>query len=338
MGMAIAFEPPEPDVMRRPPRPANKRLFGKQALWRCFFVAGLMIAAILGQFQIHLLDPSVSIAEARAEAFTTLISAEIFYVFNVRFANASSLRSDVITGNKWVLLSCAITAGLQVLLVHTPGLNGFFGNAPIDAKGWGRAIGFGAAVFVLVEVEKYLGPRYVMPVVTPIVRAVRRFFFVMLRCGRPKPSAAAADSHAVAAAAAAGAVASGAASTAVPAAPAPHSRPASVPSSPHLSSAPSGRHVVPPHTTPVLQAAVEVALQALPPLDDELEGVRLIATSASTFGLATGAGLPAPRPAPTADDLVRHARTLTAAVGGAHSLPADAASIVVQVGLDGDKK
>jgi len=173
MGIAIAFEPAEPDVMKQPPRPSAKRIFGKQALWRCIFVSGLMVVAILGQFQWNL-DINTSLNMARAEAFTTLVMCEIAYAFNTRFLRSSSLSLRIFQGNKWFYFAIFATAGLQVLLVHVPYLNYFFSNEPLDGIGWGRCIGLALVLFIIVEIEKYLAPRYIMPFLTPFIRCLRK--------------------------------------------------------------------------------------------------------------------------------------------------------------------
>jgi magnesium-transporting ATPase (P-type) len=43
MGMMLAMEPAEDDIMARTPRRVGKRLLGKLVLWRCFFVSLLDI-------------------------------------------------------------------------------------------------------------------------------------------------------------------------------------------------------------------------------------------------------------------------------------------------------
>jgi magnesium-transporting ATPase (P-type) len=50
MGMALAAEPAERDIMQRPPRHPGKRLLGKLILWRCAFVSGLLVILVLGMY------------------------------------------------------------------------------------------------------------------------------------------------------------------------------------------------------------------------------------------------------------------------------------------------
>jgi magnesium-transporting ATPase (P-type) len=50
MGMMLAAEPAENDIMDRPPRRPGKRLLGKLILWRCAFVSGLLVILVLGMY------------------------------------------------------------------------------------------------------------------------------------------------------------------------------------------------------------------------------------------------------------------------------------------------
>lgn len=43
---------------------------------------------------------------------------------------------------------------VQIAFAHAPVLNGLFHSAPIDASAWMRVLAAGAAVLVVVEIEK----------------------------------------------------------------------------------------------------------------------------------------------------------------------------------------
>jgi magnesium-transporting ATPase (P-type) len=52
MGMMLAAEPAEPDIMNRPPRRPGKRLLGKLVLWRCVFVSTILVILVLGMYGV----------------------------------------------------------------------------------------------------------------------------------------------------------------------------------------------------------------------------------------------------------------------------------------------
>ncbi|WIA10648.1 hypothetical protein OEZ85_010828 [Tetradesmus obliquus] len=169
MGMALAAEPAEPNIMQRPPRRPGKRLLGKLILWRCCFVSVLIVVLVLGMYAWGGAEGR-SIHRRRAEAFNTLVFSEIGYSITTRFVKASALHPRVFRGNWVMLASVCVTAALQVLLTFVPGLNWFF--AMPEAMGgiqWVRVLVCMVVVFLVVEAEKALVDPVLMPIVRPVL-------------------------------------------------------------------------------------------------------------------------------------------------------------------------
>jgi magnesium-transporting ATPase (P-type) len=135
MGLMLAMEPAETTIMERPPRRKGKRLFGRMVMWHCLFVAALIVASVLLNFQWELDRNPMSDAErnstgthashsshnipsrilkARACAFNMLVFGEIAFAINCRFIKESSISMKTLTGNKWCWVSIFITVILQV--------------------------------------------------------------------------------------------------------------------------------------------------------------------------------------------------------------------------------
>jgi magnesium-transporting ATPase (P-type) len=184
LGVVLALEPAEPGVMQRPPRKAGKPIVGRLIIWRSAYVGLLLIVAILGNMQWELVRSgsthlpedadTPAIAQARAVAMATLTTGQAFYIFNCRYLKSTSLKTDILWANPLVLLMAVLNVGLQCLLIYTPGLNDVFGLAPIDGIAWLRCIMLSVAVFVVVEIEKFAGPRYIRPLFKPCLRCVER--------------------------------------------------------------------------------------------------------------------------------------------------------------------
>src|SRR5574340_856236 len=96
LSLALAFEAPATDVMRRPPRAANAPLLDGFLLWRILFVSVLMVVGALGFF-LWEQARGASIEAARTVAVNALVMGEIFYLFNSRYLLAPSwgLRSFI---------------------------------------------------------------------------------------------------------------------------------------------------------------------------------------------------------------------------------------------------
>jgi magnesium-transporting ATPase (P-type) len=155
LSLALAYEPAEPGLMRRPPRRPGAPILGEYGLWRIAFVSlligGMTVAVFL--FEEH---RGYSIEMAQTMAVNTLVLSQVFYLFNSRFLRESSLRLDLLFTNRVVWIAVGVLAVLQVLFVYVPFLNVWFHSAPILARDWLLPIGIGFAIFLTVEGEKAL--------------------------------------------------------------------------------------------------------------------------------------------------------------------------------------
>jgi magnesium-transporting ATPase (P-type) len=135
VGLMLAMEPAEATIMQRPPRRKGKRLFGRMVMWHCVFVAVLIVASVLLNFQweldrIPVTDEdrnataargqhgvhrvSSRILKARACAFNMLVFGELVFAVNCRSIRESSISMRTLTGNKWCWIAVAVTVLLQV--------------------------------------------------------------------------------------------------------------------------------------------------------------------------------------------------------------------------------
>lgn len=69
------------------------------------------------------------------------------------------------TQNGWCWFAIGVATALQMFLTYTPVVNSVFYNAPIDGMAWVRIIGFSIAIFLIIEMEKAIGPKYLMPMI-----------------------------------------------------------------------------------------------------------------------------------------------------------------------------
>jgi magnesium-transporting ATPase (P-type) len=155
LSLALAFEPSEEGVMRRPPRDPAEPLLNAFLLWRVFFVSCLMVAGALGFF-LWEQARGESIEAARTMAVNALVMGEVFYLFNCRFLLAPSHSVQGFIASRPVLISILAVAVLQGLLTYAPIFQKLFGTAAIDAAAWGRILLFGVVLFLAVEAEKML--------------------------------------------------------------------------------------------------------------------------------------------------------------------------------------
>ncbi len=151
LGLMLAFEPKEPDIMQRPPRDPAQAILTRELLLRIVLVATLMLA---GGFSVFLweLSSGAPQAEARTAATNVIVMVELFHLFNCRRLRGS-VWSVGLFSNPWANSGVVAMVLLQVLFAHWPPLNALFHTSPLSVGAWLRtvAIGVGAALVVALE-------------------------------------------------------------------------------------------------------------------------------------------------------------------------------------------
>lgn len=155
LALALAFEPAEPNVMQRPPRDPDASILDMTFLWRIIFVSVLIGGATLAVFQYEI-AMGMSLEVARTMAVNTLVFGQLFYLFNSRFLRESSLRLSLLFSNRVVWIAVGVLLGLQLMFVHAPFMQLWFGTAALDLRHWLLPVAIGFGVFFIIEAEKYL--------------------------------------------------------------------------------------------------------------------------------------------------------------------------------------
>ena len=153
LGLSLAFEPPEGDVMQRPPRSPREPLLSQFLAWRIIFISTIIVMGTLGLFlwdRAH----GETLDMARTTAVNTLIFFQIFYLFGARYQYTSVLSREGLLGNRTVLYAVGSIILLQMFFTYLPLFQDIFGTAGIPAGDCLRLLLFTPLVFVMVEVEK----------------------------------------------------------------------------------------------------------------------------------------------------------------------------------------
>ena len=155
LALAIAFERPEADIMRRPPRDPREPLLSGFLIWRIAFVSALLVAGSLGLF-LWEEARGATLEAARTAAVNVLVVGEIAYLFNCRHLRGSVLSLEGLLGNRWVLNATGVLLAFQLAFTYLPPVQSLFGTAAIDLAAWSRIAVFGLCLFLIVEAEKQL--------------------------------------------------------------------------------------------------------------------------------------------------------------------------------------
>jgi len=161
LGLALAFEPAEGDIMQRPPRNPAAPLLDMFLLWRVLFVSALLLSAVFGVFQWLLVMEGSSEEVARAGAVNALVMASAAYLINSRFRTASAFSVPGILGSRSVLIAIGLVILLQLAWTYTPPMQFLFGSGALAWHHWGVIATISLAVYLIVELEKAVRRRLV---------------------------------------------------------------------------------------------------------------------------------------------------------------------------------
>ncbi len=153
LGLALAFERPERDIMHRKPRDPKESLLSWFFAWRVLMVSVLFMIGALGLFlwEIH---RGASLETARTMAVSTVVGAEMFYLINSRYIYKSVLSFEGLLGNRYALIAIAVCAALQIAYTHTEPMQALFGSTDLSPDEWLKVTLAGAFVFTVAELEK----------------------------------------------------------------------------------------------------------------------------------------------------------------------------------------
>jgi P-type Ca2+ transporter type 2C len=156
--LALGLDPPDGDVMNRPPRPADEPVITGHMWWGIFFVGIVMAAGTLyvidSELAGGLTDGSGTLRRAQTMAFTTLMLFQLFNLFNARSDDESAFHG--LFANRWLWGAIAVSVGLQALVVYAPFLQRAFSTESLAAADWLRCTMIASSVLWLRELEKFV--------------------------------------------------------------------------------------------------------------------------------------------------------------------------------------
>ncbi|MBI5353611.1 MAG: cation-transporting P-type ATPase [Chloroflexi bacterium] len=173
--LALGMEKPEPDVMKRPPRPRNHLLIDRSLLSRAFwlgmiesvlcfggFLSIFILAGHVDQIGLSFLAPLANLVNFRLNMtfeHTVLLAATVYHagVVTSQVGNALACRSDRTRStslgwlsNKYLIISILIELLGIVCIVYIPFLSALFKHVSLPAWMW---IVLGLDALVLYSIE-----------------------------------------------------------------------------------------------------------------------------------------------------------------------------------------
>jgi Ca2+-transporting ATPase len=143
--LALAMEPGDPDVMRRPPRDPRDPLLSGAFLSSIAFYGALLTTATLAAFAWAL---RWAPAQATTVCFMTLALAQILHLGNAR-SHIHVLRPDRAFANPYAVAAVMVSILLQLITVYVPGLRDLLHLTALTAAEWAVVAAASAAPAVI---------------------------------------------------------------------------------------------------------------------------------------------------------------------------------------------
>jgi len=154
LGIMLAYEPKEKNIMDRAPRNSAEPILIGRLLFKVALVGTLLaVSAFSAFFYVQSLGMSEEVA--RTLVVNIFVFGEMFYLFNCRSLRYSMFQIGFFS-NPLLLGGVALVSALQLLFVYAPFMNQLFKSAPLGAVEWVITMGSSLIVYVVIEVEKSL--------------------------------------------------------------------------------------------------------------------------------------------------------------------------------------
>ena len=148
--LALSVEPPERNVMNRPPRPPTESVFahgtGRHIIW----VGLLMGLCVLGLGKLYYW---LGIPHWQTMTFNTLTLAQMAHVLAIR-SERDSLFKIGFGSNKAMVGAVMSTFFLQIAVIYLPSLQRLFKTTPLTAWEFLLTLLVSSVIFLAVEMEK----------------------------------------------------------------------------------------------------------------------------------------------------------------------------------------
>jgi Ca2+-transporting ATPase len=151
--LALSVDPPEADLMRRPPRRRRTGIFTRPVV--ALIMAGGAWSTIINlALFVWALNTGRTLAEAMSLTFLSLVLIQFFKAYNFRSEHQSVVTRPF--ANRWLNLSIGLEVLLLPLIVYVPFLREAFGIAPLGLADWLLVLTLAATVVPVLELVKWM--------------------------------------------------------------------------------------------------------------------------------------------------------------------------------------
>lgn len=157
--VALAFEPGEKSLFRRPPRRPSEGVLDRVLLERLVIVGAWLGIGTLAMFWWQWGIQDEDLTTARTATLTTFVLFQKVHVFNCRSEDVSIFKTNLLT-NKVLFLGVLASLGVHIAALHIPLTQQVLRVEPLSLGTWLVATGIALTAIIVNEAHKRLRPRW----------------------------------------------------------------------------------------------------------------------------------------------------------------------------------
>lgn len=155
--VALAFEPAEKGVLRRPPRHPKEGILTSLMVQRTLFMGTIMAVGTVFMF-ISNLSSGVPLEQARTVALTTMVFFQFYQALNCRSETKSIFTMNPMS-NPFLFFSMIAAFFAQLAVLYVPALQWVFRTVPLTTKEWVSIGIITSTIVIAIEIDKMIRRR-----------------------------------------------------------------------------------------------------------------------------------------------------------------------------------
>ena len=148
--LALAVEPPEKDIMKRPPNPTKEHVLAN-GRWNVILIGLLLSAFSLGVGLVYWMNDING--PWRTMLFSTLVFSQLFFALSVR-SRTKSIFNAPFKENPYLMYAVLASFGLQLAVIYVPFMQGLFSTQALGVWDLLLSLALGSAILWIYEIRK----------------------------------------------------------------------------------------------------------------------------------------------------------------------------------------
>jgi len=157
-GLALALEPPEGDVLKRPPRDPNEPIVSRKQYGKLLRESSVISAGALGVYGFSLARYGMG-PKSSTNAFMALTLGQLLQAYRSRSEHTTIFNPENRQSNPYLDKAIVLSVGLQILAVAVPSLRNLLRLAPIGPADLAAIVAGAGLPLVVNESTKQFGSK-----------------------------------------------------------------------------------------------------------------------------------------------------------------------------------